>query len=258
MAGTVDNYLWSMDNVTALCTTDCLSTASAWFSGVLDSCASDYMNVNGRLIPPLTIPGRMLDGMNIACLTPETNVLLLPGVNGTEITSTVTSVINSTVTIDTSAPTGTDASDLKRRDTAYSVLRRNSAGLYAGHAEAEYQPERMITPRQTTSTGFCLIDSYDWVGSDIIRPDCSDSASTEPQCLDPTDVPDENQRIANLYPDTLLCSDCFLKMFYLRVASPYLPVLDYSDYLLEQYLDIVDVCQAEMPELLVRAVPTYD
>ncbi|KAH9221800.1 hypothetical protein DL95DRAFT_381567 [Leptodontidium sp. 2 PMI_412] len=246
MAGTVDNYLWDIDNVTALCTADCLSTASAWFSDVLTECATDYINVNGRLVPSYTIPGRILDGMNIACLAPDTNVILLPGMNGTEITSTITSVTNSTLTIDTTAPTGTDTSDLKRiRDTSYQI-------------GAELRSTHNISQRQTTaSTGFCLIDSYEWVGSDIIRPDCSDT-STDPQCLDPTDVPDANQRIANLYPDSLLCSDCFIKLFYLRVASPYLPVLDYSDYLLEQYLDIVDVCQAEMPELLVRMEPEYD
>ncbi|KAM5504354.1 hypothetical protein McaMca56_000726 [Microsporum canis] len=47
-------------------------------------------------------------------------------------------------------------------------------------------------------------------------------------------------------------------MFYLRVASsPYLPVLDHSDYLIEQYLDIVDICDARMPDLFVRFPPEY-
>ncbi|KAL3418045.1 LysM domain-containing protein [Phlyctema vagabunda] len=245
MAGTVDNYLWDINNVTALCAADCLSTTSAWFSQVTDECANDYINVNGRQVPPLTIPGRILDGLNLACLAPDTDVTSLPGVNGTEITSTITSVTNSTVTIDTTVPTATDASNSKRSQDPPFL------------AAAEVQSKRNVAERQASSTGFCLIDSYSWTGSDIVRPDCSDS-STDAQCLDPTDVPDENQRIANLYPDSLLCSDCFLKMFYLRVASPYLPDLDYSDYLLEQYLDIVDVCQAEMPELLVRMLPEYE
>ena len=46
-------------------------------------------------------------------------------------------------------------------------------------------------------------------------------------------------------------------MFYLRVASPYLPDLDYSDYLVSQYFDIVDVCEVEMSDLLVQALPYY-
>ncbi|MAD84850.1 MAG: hypothetical protein CL912_17975 [Deltaproteobacteria bacterium] len=217
MAGTVDNYLWDKDNITALCTESCLATTATWFSKVRNDCADNYINVKGRLVGPLTIPGRMLDGMNIACLTPDTNVFLLPGVNGSEITSMVTSLTNSSVVVDTSSTDSTDSTNSKRE---VSGLRSNPDKLRSNHKPS---------PRQfISSSGLCLIDSYDWIGSDIIRPDCSDS-STEPQCLDPDDVPDENRRIANLYADDLLCSDCFLKMFYLRVASPYLPVLDYSD-----------------------------
>ncbi|KAI0013673.1 peptidoglycan-binding protein [Xylariaceae sp. FL0662B] len=206
MAGTTDNYLWDKDNITALCTIECLSTTKTWWSAVISTCSNDYINVRGRQVPALTIPGRILDGMNIACLTPDTDVTLLPRM-----------------------------------------------------FSAEIQSMGNITERQTTanSTGYCLIDSYSWVGVDIIRPVCSDT-STDPQCLDPTNVPDENQRIANLYPDSLLCSECFLKMFYLRMASPYLPDLDASDYHLEQYIDIVDVCKATMPELQVRILPQYD
>lgn len=238
MAGSVDNYLWDIDNVTALCTTECQASTSTWFTSVSNQCANDLINVNGRFVPPITIPGRTLDGMNIACLTADTNVLMNSGVNGSIYTSTLLSEANSTVTVDTTAPTATTDAD------AVSTSKKRK--------------------RQTTSgnSSSCLIESYSWVGSDIIRPDCPEGTATTgngtSQCQDPTDVPAENERIANLYPDSLLCSDCFLKMFYLRVASPYLPDLDYSDYLVSQYFDIVDVCEAEMPDLLVQVFPYYD
>lgn len=47
---------------------------------------------------------------------------------------------------------------------------------------------------------------------------------------------------------------------YQRVSSPYLPDTDYSDYLINEYLDVLDVCNAtdHMPELIVRALPEYD
>ncbi|KAL8784862.1 MAG: hypothetical protein Q9195_008879 [Heterodermia aff. obscurata] len=238
MAGTVDNYLWDIENVTALCTTDCLSSASSWFSDVKDQCTNDLMNVNGRLVPPVSIPGRIVDGMNIACLTPSTDVSLNPGINGSLISSTVLSDTGSSVSADTTTPSAGSSSSTRKRQASGS----GSSG--------------------SSSTSFCLIESYNWVGSDIIRPDCSGNSATNSdgssQCVDPNDVPAENERIANLYPDSLLCSDCFLKMFYLRVASPYLPDLDYSDYLVGQYFDIVDVCQAQMPDLLVRLLPYYD
>lgn len=250
MAGSFDDYLWDKDNVTALCATDCVSTTTKWFSDVSTACLGNYMNVNARFVPPYTIPGRVLDGMNIACLTPDTDVSRLAGVNGTEITSTSTWISNSTVPIDTTVPSPTSSTGSKR---ALDDEKTYLAGVDFGPVHDEVTR----ATSGSSGSGYCLIDSYDWVGSDIIRPDCSDSASSDPQCLDPTDVPDENERIANLYSNDVLCSNCFLKMFYLRVASPYLPDLDYSDYLLEQYLDIVDVCQAAMPELLVRTLPDY-
>ena len=71
-------------------------------------------------------------------------------------------------------------------------------------------------------------------------------------------MPPENERIANLYSNDLLCSNYFVRIFYLRVASPYLPDLDYSDYLVSQYFDIVEVCGSEMPDILIRNLPYYD
>lgn len=47
-------------------------------------------------------------------------------------------------------------------------------------------------------------------------------------------------------------------MFYQRMSSPYLPDSDYSEYLVAQYQDILDVCKASMPELVVRALPYYE
>ena len=46
-------------------------------------------------------------------------------------------------------------------------------------------------------------------------------------------------------------------MFHQRMSSPYLPDSDYSDYLVAQYQDILDVCKASMPELVVRSLPFY-
>ena len=45
-------------------------------------------------------------------------------------------------------------------------------------------------------------------------------------------------------------------MFHQRLSSAYLPYADYSDYLVEQYQDIQDVCTTAMPELTTRG-PFY-
>lgn len=215
MAGTVDNYLWDINNVTELCTQTCLSSAQTWFNTVYDSCSDDTLTFLGKQVPPYTIPGRTLDGLNIACLTPTTNISMDAGVAGSILTT-----YNET----------------------------NSTDGFS-----------FTSKRQSTSSGYCLIDSYNWVGSDIIRPDCSlASNQNNSQCIDPTDVSPDNERIANLYPNDLLCSTCFVNMFYLRLASPYLADLDYSDYLILQYYDIVETCnKTQMPDLIVRLTPDY-
>lgn len=42
-----------------------------------------------------------------------------------------------------------------------------------------------------------------------------------------------------------------------RINSPYLPDTDESDYLIEQYQDVTDVCNVTMPPSLIRALPSY-
>lgn len=46
---------------------------------------------------------------------------------------------------------------------------------------------------------------------------------------------------------------------YQRLISPYLPNHDYSDYLISQYQDILDVCKYanKIPELVIQAPPNY-
>ncbi|CAK7207308.1 hypothetical protein SEUCBS139899_010118 [Sporothrix eucalyptigena] len=233
MAGNADGYFWSDDNATALCTKDCMSSAASWWAQSASACADEVLNAYGRLYPVETVTGRYLDGINIVCLTADTDVTQDVGINGTIITSTVIGGENSTVNGTFSDPQPLPNTPLERRER-----HQDSSGV----------------------SNYCLVQSYDWVGSDIIRPDCDNPANAnESQCIDPTDVPAENSRIANLYPNSLLCSQCFLKMFYLRLASPYLPDLDDSDFMADQWYDILDVCNANasMPDLIVRSLPYY-
>jgi hypothetical protein len=47
-------------------------------------------------------------------------------------------------------------------------------------------------------------------------------------------------------------------MLYYRVTSNYLPDADYSEYLVDQLQDIADVCSTSIPDITLRALPTYD
>ncbi|KAL8836527.1 MAG: hypothetical protein Q9170_002882 [Blastenia crenularia] len=114
------------------------------------------------------------------------------------------------------------------------------------------------TEYEDVDTAYCLIESQNWVGSDVIRPDCTIDAS-DPSCVDSTNVSPDNERLANLYDNDVLCSECFIQLMYRRITSQYLPDHDYSDYLIGQYQDILDVCKYtdRMPELVIRLPPDY-
>lgn len=75
MVGSVDNYLWTADNLTDLCTYDCMAAVSDWDQGVQISCQNEEIVAYGKNIPADSISGRAADGINIACLTNGESVM---------------------------------------------------------------------------------------------------------------------------------------------------------------------------------------
>ena len=71
MVGSVDNYWWEDDNLTAICTGNCSQEAKLWNSDVLGSCENQNVVVNGKLVPADSISARFIDGMNLACLSSQ-------------------------------------------------------------------------------------------------------------------------------------------------------------------------------------------
>ncbi|KAI0206818.1 LysM domain-containing protein [Astrocystis sublimbata] len=109
---------------------------------------------------------------------------------------------------------------------------------------------------KSSSNEWCLPASYDWVGSDVVQVDC-DMFPTDPWCLNRADPSSDNSRISALYDDDLLCSECFLKILHARVTSDFLPDTDFSDYLVNEFQDVQNVCQTTVGELVTRIVPGY-
>ncbi|KAI8631442.1 hypothetical protein F5Y19DRAFT_473115 [Xylariaceae sp. FL1651] len=104
---------------------------------------------------------------------------------------------------------------------------------------------------------WCLTESQEWVGSDIVRADCAANPN-DPTCGgNASAIPAENMRMANLYSDDLLCSDCFVWMLYYRINSVFLADSDHSDYLISQLQDIQDVCSTQLPDVTIRNPPPY-
>ncbi|CZT06464.1 uncharacterized protein RAG0_12165 [Rhynchosporium agropyri] len=107
-----------------------------------------------------------------------------------------------------------------------------------------------------TKNQWCLPQSYNWTGSDVVQVDCAANPA-DPWCVDAGNVSSKNNRISTLYDDDLLCSECFLHMMYQRVTSEFLPDTDHSDYLVSEFQDVQSVCKTSVGPLATRVVPLY-
>jgi hypothetical protein len=68
MVGSLDNYWWEDDNITALCSSDCPYESDQWAQDVENTCWDETISAYGKLIPASSIAGRFNDGMRIACI----------------------------------------------------------------------------------------------------------------------------------------------------------------------------------------------
>ncbi|KAL5315967.1 hypothetical protein ACEPPN_016841 [Leptodophora sp. 'Broadleaf-Isolate-01'] len=240
MAGQLDMYYWSEDNLTALCTESCLSDSSSWVGNVGDACVGQTYNVGGKLAPVDTVALRYVEGVTMACLLSNDlpiNYTSNSTINDQSLTNDFLG--DSNTTVQRNSTTGDplfDPNDVapSSNDTVTTVLNITDPAYYV--------------PGPT----WCYLKSQDWVGVDVDEPDCVANPSN-PFCTDASAM----TRMANLYYDTTLCSPCFLTIMWYRINSLFLPDTEYSDYLISQFQDIQDICQMQMPETVIRALPDY-
>ncbi|KAI2464655.1 hypothetical protein F4781DRAFT_436189 [Annulohypoxylon bovei var. microspora] len=241
MAGQIDQYYWSEDNITALCTPDCVDDSSTWVGNVGDACVGQTYNVAGKLAPVDSVALRYVEGITMACLKSDTlpfNYTSDPTANDASLVDDDLGNDNSTAQTDpTSGNPLFDPNDVAPSDDG---------------TDLPYGPDNITDPDYSQEPTWCFLESQNWTGVDVDL-DC-DSDPTSVFCTDP----DSMNRMANLYYDTTLCSPCFLTVMWHRLNSLFLPDTDYSDYLIEQYQDIQDVCQISMPETIIRVLPNYD
>jgi len=64
----VDDYVWSSQNLTDLCTTACASDLESWLARVEEACAEQTVPVAGKEAYATYFPLRYLNGFNTACL----------------------------------------------------------------------------------------------------------------------------------------------------------------------------------------------
>ncbi|KAI0888396.1 uncharacterized protein GGS22DRAFT_155744 [Annulohypoxylon maeteangense] len=241
MAGQIDKYFWSIDNITTLCTDDCVDDSSTWVENVGDACVGQTYNVASKLVPVDSVAVRYVEGITMACLKSDTLQL--------NYTGDPTANEDSLVGDDFNNPNSTTQTN---STTGEAIFDPNDAAPSSNGTDSPSGPDNISDPTVTQSeTIWCYYESQNWLGADVDL-DCD----TDPSSVFCTD-PDSMNRMANLYYDTTLCSPCFLTVLWHRINSLFLPDNDYSDYLIQEYQDIQDVCQIAMPESVVRALPGY-
>ncbi|SMQ52817.1 unnamed protein product [Zymoseptoria tritici ST99CH_3D7] len=234
MAGDVDQYVWSVSNLTALCTTACLQESSNWVMNVEDVCDGQTHTNSGKLVPVDTIPAQFHEGLSLACLKPG------------NLPMSISVADNSTTPGSNSATSDDCASELTElpESEGMQMFRAGSALRYLNEDNETEEADPEISK-------WCFLVSQNLQGVDS-ESDCDN----EPDSIFCTD-PDTMDRMANLYPDNVLCDPCVLSIMWFRLSSEFLPDDDRSDWLMAQYLDITHLCNITMPEPIIRALPEY-
>lgn len=68
MTQSLENYWWTDDNLTDVCTSGCAGAVSQWNGDAAAACDEQYFTAYGRLVPIWTVTERFVDNVNFACL----------------------------------------------------------------------------------------------------------------------------------------------------------------------------------------------
>lgn len=74
-----------------------------------------------------------------------------------------------------------------------------------------------------------------------------DAAACFEEDFDQTAILPEDRRLTNLYPRSVVCSDCFVKILHKRLSSPFLEDNDWTQNLITQFHDIEANCSTSIP-----------
>ncbi|KAK9418922.1 putative LysM domain-containing protein [Seiridium unicorne] len=109
-----------------------------------------------------------------------------------------------------------------------------------------------------SASNWCFLESQTWQGSDYIRYDPTmcfsngdDNSTIAPECTDPdfdlNVVTDQMQAMTNIYKKDLYCNECFLELYRQRLQNPWLPITNFTDYLIDQFYDVQKSCSTTLP-----------
>jgi len=110
-----------------------------------------------------------------------------------------------------------------------------------------------LSTNSSSAKDWCFLKSQTWSGSDYIRYDSAmclvddppaicDQEDFEVEQLDPT-----LQTITNLYSSSLLCDECFLKIWRQRLLSPFVIAGNWTQYRVNQFDAMQKNCSTSLP-----------
>ncbi|GIJ86398.1 hypothetical protein Asppvi_005286 [Aspergillus pseudoviridinutans] len=81
--------------------------------------------------------------------------------------------------------------------------------------------------------------------------DGDDNSTVAPQCADPDfdigAISDDMSALTNIYDKELFCNECFLNLYRQRLLDPWLPVSNFTDYLIDQFDLVQTNCSTTLP-----------
>jgi hypothetical protein len=170
MVGQIDTYLWTQDNITALCTLDCINKSSDWITAVETACGGQTYNVGGRLAPVDTVPLRYVEGITLACSKSDD----LPF----NFTSNPDTNEQSWVDDDIGNPNSTTPLDPFTGDPIF-----DPDDVPSQDNDTDDDSEEATDSLPPPSTDYCFLKSQNWPGVDP-NPDC-DADPSNIFCTDP-------------------------------------------------------------------------
>ncbi|KAJ2988999.1 hypothetical protein NUW58_g3691 [Xylaria curta] len=100
-----------------------------------------------------------------------------------------------------------------------------------------------------SDNNWCFMESQEWQGSDYIRWDpgmCFAFDEIPDRCSDPEfdidEISGSMASLTNVYDSSLYCSECFLKLFRLRMLDPWLTDSNFTRYLMEEFSEVQRCC----------------
>jgi hypothetical protein len=190
MTSQIDQYYWSLDNVTDLCVRQCLDDSSNWVTNVESVCDGQTFNVAGKLVPVDSVAGRYNEGVVLACSTPKSVTLINRSTNSILTCPTSDLPLNFTSNADTNDESSVDG-DLGNPNSTTLIDPATGDPIFDPHdvapsTDGTDDPSGGSDPTYLSryqDRDWCFLMSQNIVGVDP-EPDCTADPSNV-YCTDP-------------------------------------------------------------------------